>query len=89
MDAIKSKKITVVCDACNYRVDIKEGEAKEYHNRPCPECGQALLDDQDIKILAGVLALKTLINTVVGDIKEGKLQETVSLCSRAFKNKGE
>ena len=41
---------TVVCDKCGWKADVPNG--LEYHNAPCPECGNApILNDDEASSL--------------------------------------
>jgi hypothetical protein len=61
--AVTLQEITILCDTCAFKI---LGDIREYHGKPCPDCGAPnIIDDKDIVIYDGMVAMAELVNSMV------------------------
>ena len=61
-------KSIINCDHCEYEQEINRDDVAEWLNVKCPECGNILIDEDDLKIAALTTMTVDLVNAVVGDV---------------------
>lgn len=73
---MKKNHIAVCCDAkgCGWSLNEKIDDAKKWHNAACPSCGHSpVLNDEDIELISGMVALRDLGLAHVGGTRSLKV----------------
>ena len=55
-DAVK--KSSIKCDSCDWEKEVDWQEVKDWHNKPCPECGKSpIISDEDLQMFQAIEGL--------------------------------
>lgn len=60
------ENLTIVCDACGFKKTLDIDSLTDWHGKACPDChAPNIIDDKDIAIHNGMVALAELVNSMV------------------------
>lgn len=81
----------IVCDECGHTFD---GNPKDYHNAPCPKCGEGvLINDEDLAVwhdlmdLSAVLAGMGVLVPAGTPVPAGAVSVTMKISTAPLRNK--
>lgn len=81
-NALELQVLGIKCDNenCDYKnEDVKVGEFDEWLNKPCPECGENLLTEADLKAMKFLLKITNFLNRILPKPKESDKKAVMNI----------
>ena len=80
-DALQVEIYGIKCDHCDYKdMSVQLHQYPEYVNKPCPECGENLLTEEDYVICLKMIEAAELINEIIPATEgEPQISATINL----------